>query len=67
MPSPSPHPAAALDTHADPPAGRGGAELACRAIRSDELFNGAQELQIEHHGTVYRLRRTALGKLILTK
>ncbi|MBQ0936677.1 hemin uptake protein HemP [Ideonella paludis] len=31
------------------------------------LFKGQQELIIEHHGQSYRLRITALGKLILTK
>ena len=38
-----------------------------RAIDSDRLFNGAAELLIDHHGVLYRLKRTALGKLILTK
>ena len=38
-----------------------------RAIESDRLFNGAAELLIDHHGVLYRLKRTALGKLILTK
>ena len=38
-----------------------------RPIDSDRLFNGAAELLIDHHGVLYRLRRTALGKLILTK
>jgi hemin uptake protein HemP len=37
------------------------------SIRSDALFGGAREVQIEHHGVVYRLKQTALGKLILTK
>ena len=36
-------------------------------IRSDELFAGANEVQIEHGGALYRLQRTSLGKLILTK
>ena len=36
-------------------------------ISSDELLAGAQEVQIEHHGMLYRLRQTSLGKLILTK
>ena len=36
-------------------------------ISSEQLMAGAKELLIEHHGTVYRLRQTALGKLILTK
>lgn len=34
---------------------------------SDELFGSASEVQIEHSGQLYRLRRTSLGKLILTK
>ena len=38
-----------------------------RPIDSDRLFNGAAELLIDHHGVLYRLKRTALGKLILTK
>jgi hemin uptake protein HemP len=36
-------------------------------ISSDALFAGATEVQIAHHGAVYRLKQTALGKLILTK
>lgn len=38
-----------------------------RRVASDELFAGAVEVQIEHREQVYRLRRTSLGKLILTK
>jgi hemin uptake protein HemP len=38
-----------------------------RSINSETLFDGAYELQIEHRGMLYRLRRTSLGKLILTK
>lgn len=34
---------------------------------SAALFRGAQEIEIEHNGAIYRLRQTALGKLILTK
>ena len=34
---------------------------------SEALFAGAVEIQIDHHGTIYRLKHTALGKLILTK
>jgi hemin uptake protein HemP len=44
--------------------------LAARAtprISSERLFAGAAEIEIDHHGAVYRLKRTALGKLILTK
>jgi len=36
-------------------------------IPSEKLFAGATEVQIAHRGSVYRLRQTALGKLILTK
>jgi hemin uptake protein HemP len=36
-------------------------------ITSESLFAGANEVQIEHQGILYRLRRTSLGKLILTK
>ena len=34
---------------------------------SAALFRGAQEIEIDHNGAVYRLRQTSLGKLILTK
>lgn len=36
-------------------------------ISSEALLAGATEVQIEHHGAVYRLKQTSLGKLILTK
>jgi hemin uptake protein HemP len=38
-----------------------------RRIASEQLFGGAVEVQIEHRGALYRLKQTALGKLILTK
>lgn len=38
-----------------------------RRICSRELLAGAVEVEIEHDAQVYRLRQTALGKLILTK
>ena len=38
-----------------------------RAIRSEELLAGAQEVLIEHEGQTYRLRLTRRGKLILHK
>ncbi len=38
-----------------------------RRIPSATLLGSAQEVEIEHRGLIYRLRRTALGKLILTK
>lgn len=37
------------------------------SITSESLFAGADELVITHQGAQYRLRQTALGKLILTK
>ncbi|MBB4842325.1 hemin uptake protein HemP [Paucibacter oligotrophus] len=36
-------------------------------FNSEQLLNGAREMEIEHGGSLYRLRLTALGKLILTK
>ncbi len=50
--------------------GEGGGEgpRGTRRISSHELFTGgAVELQIDHRGVLYRLKQTALGKLILTK
>ncbi len=34
---------------------------------SEQLFGQAHEVGIRHEGHLYRLRRTRLGKLILTK
>lgn len=34
---------------------------------SEQLFGPRSEIEIEHRGSVYRLRITSLGKLILTK
>lgn len=36
-------------------------------ISSQTLFKGAQEIAIEHQGSLYRLRITRQGKLILNK
>jgi len=36
-------------------------------VTSAQLFRGAVEVHIDHFGVVYRLKQTALGKLILTK
>ena len=36
-------------------------------VSSDQLFAGAVEVQIQHNGSLYRLKQTSLGKLILTK
>jgi hemin uptake protein HemP len=38
-----------------------------RRIDSKTLLGAAQEVEINHLGQIYRLRRTTLGKLILTK
>lgn len=54
--------APAAAQRANTSAGSGVPRLPSRAI-----FAGAQEVEIEHNGAVYRLRQTALGKLILTK
>ncbi len=50
--------------------GEGGGEgsRGTRRVSSEQLFaGGAVELQIDHRGVLYRLKQTALGKLILTK
>jgi hemin uptake protein HemP len=36
-------------------------------LSSTTLLRGRREIEIDHEGAVYRLRVTALGKLILTK
>lgn len=36
-------------------------------MESARLFAGGNEVWIEHHGEIYRLQRTKVGKLILTK
>lgn len=38
-----------------------------RQWASQDLFGEHAEVQIHHGGLCYRLRKTALGKLILTK
>lgn len=38
-----------------------------RRLASAQLFDGAPEVEIAHGDALYRLRVTALGKLILTK
>lgn len=38
-----------------------------RRIDSASLLAGAREIEIDHHGELYRLRCTSKGKLILTK
>jgi len=58
------HPTPALPARADARADR---PAPVRAVRSETLFDGSPEVQIDHRGTLYRLRQTSLGKLILTK
>ena len=53
-----------LATHAEREASHANSVL---RITSQKLFAGAHELEITHQGAQYRLRQTALGKLILTK
>jgi len=48
--------------------GQGERRRGTRCISSEQLFaGGAVELHIDHRGVLYRLKQTALGKLILTK
>ena len=42
-------------------------EVARRQLTSEQLFAGLSEIEIQHGDAIYRLRRTSLGKLILTK
>jgi len=38
-----------------------------RRLMSEDIFAGDIEVEIDHNGKLYRMRRTSLGKLILTK
>lgn len=38
-----------------------------KIVKSDEILDGGNEIQIEHKGMIYRLRVTRQDKLILTK
>jgi hemin uptake protein HemP len=59
--------ASAMATHGEPRRGGVHAEHR-RVIPSAELFGAdGAELDIEHNGEIYCLRRTSKGKLILTK
>lgn len=53
------------DRAVSPPSGS--AENGPRRLRSVDLLQGADEVLIEHEDACYRLRRTSLGRLILTK
>jgi hemin uptake protein HemP len=50
-----------------PEAGVVDAQAERRRFDSRELFGPGHEVEIAHAGAIYRLRRTSLGKLILTK
>ncbi len=50
-----------------PPGSAASAPVPAVRVSSAQLFAGALEVRIDHHGVVYRLKQTALGKLILTK
>jgi hemin uptake protein HemP len=41
--------------------------LAPRRYISEQLFGANTEVEIQHGASIYRLRLTSLGKLILTK
>jgi len=45
----------------------GEAQLSAEAIPSSKLFQNRREITISHEGTLYRLRITRQGKLILHK
>jgi hemin uptake protein HemP len=49
------------------PASAGGTSPAPNRIASRALFGDAAVVLIDHEGETYSLRRTRLGKLILTK
>ncbi|MDP2029818.1 MAG: hemin uptake protein HemP [Thiobacillus sp.] len=49
------------------PAGSGMRPFPPGAITTDSLFQGRQEILINHNGEHYRLRITKNSKLILTK
>ena len=42
-------------------------ERVVRVVTSDSLFRGTHEIGIEHEGSMYRLKITRQGKLILNK
>lgn len=62
MKSPQRHPPTATQTQ-----GPSHAEPALRTVESRALLGELGVLYIRHHGELYRLQATRLGKLILTK
>jgi hemin uptake protein HemP len=63
----APEPNAVADEAVPAAASRGRLPQGTVQITSEKLFAGALEVQIDHHGALYRLKKTSLGKLILTK
>ncbi len=57
------HVAPAREAHTAPPGGR----VPVRRLDSSVLLAGSAEIEIEHGESIYRLRLTSMGKLILTK
>jgi hemin uptake protein HemP len=64
---PAADPLAALPDTRSTPAGAPSADRGRQPIDSRTLLAGRTEVRIAHRGELYRLRQTALGKLILTK
>jgi hemin uptake protein HemP len=64
--APTPPGSATLASASSAPAAHKSSGRTAR-VSSEHLFGGAVEVQIEHRGALYRLKQTALGKLILTK
>lgn len=60
-------PAARNDATRREPAPDEAAAVPARRVRSDTLFAEADLVEIEHGASIYRLRRTRSGKLIMTK
>jgi len=61
-------PRAGVDAQCDPQAlPHDGSTGLPRVVRSDALLAGASQLAILHKDTLYFLRETRFGKLILTK
>ena len=54
-------------TAAAPPARPDGTGASPRVVTSDSLLAGTAQLAILHNQTIYFLRQTRFGKLILTK
>jgi len=65
--TPPRHPASALQAHAVSTASACARPANPPRMSSVALLQGGRELEIQHGDAVYRLRLTAMGKLILTK